>query len=84
MLEVDSKVSEVKRHTDVAVLWGSFVAVKSEVKYKCFWCSVREYTVQYEVKEESGWMPLISLSYPSSNLDQKFWMAGLSTFSRRM
>lgn len=81
LLEVDSKVSEVKRRTDVAVLWGNFVAVKSGVKYECLWCSVREYTVQYEVKEESGRMLLIPLGCPSGDLDRGSWMAGPSAFS---
>lgn len=62
------------------------MAVKSEIKCKnvCV-LSNSVYSTEYEVKGKSGRMLLISLSYPSSNLDQRglAWLAGLSTVSRR-
>lgn len=61
------------------------VAVISEVKCNHFCVlSNRVYSTEYEVKGKSGRMLLISLSYPSSNLDRKglAWLAGLSTVSR--
>lgn len=77
-MEVDSRDSEVKRHIDVAVLWRRKVhnvAAKSEVKCKNF-CVLSNsvYSTEYEVKGKSGRMLLISLSYPSSNLDRRVWL----------
>lgn len=54
------------------------VAVNSEVKCKNFCVLINSvYSTEYEVKGKSGRMLLISLSYPSSNLDRKglTWLA---------
>lgn len=56
------------------------MALKSGVKCKKFSVlSNSVYSTEYEVKGKSGRMLLISLSYPSSNLDWKglAWQAGL-------